>query len=36
MKPCCMSAVGQTLQTAFGDASGEVWSRPKADLIPKP
>ena len=29
-----MSALGQTLQVAFNDASGQVRSDPKADLIP--
>lgn len=28
--------LGQTLQVAFGDASGQVRSDPKADLIPAP
>jgi hypothetical protein len=31
-----MSAVGQTLQIAFGDAAGQVRNNPKADLILMP
>lgn len=31
-----MTAVGQTLQVAFGDAAGQVRNDPKADLIPRP
>jgi len=34
--PVATSQLGQTLQVAFGDASCEVRSNPKADLMPMP